>query len=67
MELTSDRALLGSSVFETTRLDKIDPIAPLGTCTAAVGVVILVRLPAFVTPPSSSETADDAALGTPEF
>jgi hypothetical protein len=67
IELTSDIALLGSSVFEITRLDKIDPIDPLGTCTAAVGAVILVRLPTFETPASSSETADDAAPGTPGF
>jgi hypothetical protein len=67
IELTRDIALLGSSVFEITRLDKIDPIAPLGTCTAAVGAVILVRLPTIVTPASSSETADDAAPGTPGF
>ncbi|KAH0294490.1 hypothetical protein KCU62_g104, partial [Aureobasidium sp. EXF-3399] len=35
--------------------------------TSAVGVEVPGRLPTFVTPPSNSDTAEDAALGKAEF
>lgn len=67
IEDTSDIALLGTSLFEATSDDRRDPISPLGTCTAAVGVETPGRFPILVTSPSSADTAEDASLGKTEF
>ena len=62
-----DRALLGRSVFETTKDESALPIAPLGASTAAVGVETSGRVPILLTPPSNCDTAEDASLGKLEF
>jgi hypothetical protein len=67
IEDTKEIASLGTPLFEATSDDRRDPISPLGTCTAAVGVEIPGRFPTLVTPPSSADTAEDASLGKTEF
>ena len=67
IEDTSDIALLGTSLFEAISDDRSDPISPLGTCTAAVGVETPGRFPILVTPPSNADTAEDASPGRTEF
>jgi hypothetical protein len=66
IEETRDRASLGRPVPDTASEDRTEPAAPLGICTAPVGVEV-PRTPILVTPPSNSETADEASLGKAEF
>jgi hypothetical protein len=67
IEEMRDTASLGRAVFDATSDESMFPTDPLGICTAPVGVVMPGRLPTLVNPPSSSDTADDAALGNAEF
>jgi hypothetical protein len=67
IEEMRDTASLGRPVFEATRDESTLPTVPLGTWTAAVGVMVPGKFPTFVNPPSNSDTADDAALGNAVF